>query len=185
MSPLSGFQNFIDSFCPLLRHFPFFVLVGLYPLPLLYYHFREVLDHGEPRDLCHVLWNTCVFAHANSQCRDWLPLPLQRYHFSWRDSIPCKVSAFSCPFTCNFHLHVIILLHVCSSFKTISSLTVRTRLYNSHEHYLPCFRVVWPPTLYIPLALLGTMNSPVFCPPWLGRGTQVFSEPVTPLHVSS
>lgn len=60
MSPLSGFQNFIDSFCPLLLHFPFFVLVGLYPFPLLSYHFSELSDHGEPGDLSYSLEHFCV-----------------------------------------------------------------------------------------------------------------------------
>lgn len=65
------------------------------------------------------------------------------------------------------HFHVIVLLHVCLSFKTVPFLTIRTRKHNSQEHHFPFyFGVIFQGCSLefgSPLALIGTVNSPILC----------------------
>lgn len=81
ISPLSGFQNFIHIFCPLSSSFPFFVLVSLYPLPMLYCHFNRLWVTFNQR-ICHVLLSTLLL-HVQFPLLATVT-PSQHYRISYR-----------------------------------------------------------------------------------------------------
>lgn len=125
---------------------------------------------SQPEDLSHVLLSTPVFAPAiRSTWTGYLFIssitvsPIHPWYLV--KYLPSHVAPF--------HFHVIILLYVCFSFKTVPSLTIGTRLHDSQEHHSPCYLGVMfhgcPLECCIPLALIGAMDSPILCSPGLSK----------------